>query len=396
MRCTSPRTRPRPGRRFSTSSRATRWPPPASHWPRQARAASGSLGAALAMVIGRSACRVAEADAPGFIAGWTLRWPIFPLPPAGVTGFYRPSVRFRARDPVLPARARCGCRRRRWTRPDAVLRVAIDGTPVHEARVGTMQRSAARLLAEVSAFMTPAPGRRADAGRGPRRAARAGGAGLHDRTVPAWARWPGRWRHEDRPRGLGRRDPRRRAAPAGAAAGQRPRAGRGPGGLAAAHRAGHDHRAGAEHYADHVKELAKELTVTAKDEPLVFLKTAGSVVGHRGCTPRPADAAFMHYECELAVVIGRTAARVKAADRDGARGRLHRVQRLRGARLTWKTGTRPNLRVKNRDGRHRARALAGRRRRRARFRMPSACAPSSTASLRSRATPRRWCTTSRR
>ena len=46
-------------------------------------------------------------------------------------------------------------------------------------------------------------------------------------------------------------------------------------------------------YADHVKELAKELTTTAKDEPLVFLKTPGSLVGHRGITQRPKDASFM-------------------------------------------------------------------------------------------------------
>lgn len=67
-------------------------------------------------------------------------------------------------------------------------------------------------------------------------------------------------------------------------------------------------------YADHVKELAKELTVTAKDEPLVFFKTAGSVVGHRGQTRRPADVGFMHYECELAVVIGRRCKNVSRAD----------------------------------------------------------------------------------
>ena len=40
-------------------------------------------------------------------------------------------------------------------------------------------------------------------------------------------------------------------------------------------------------YADHVKELAKELTVTTQDEPLVFLKGPNSLVGHQGAT-RPA------------------------------------------------------------------------------------------------------------
>ena len=66
-------------------------------------------------------------------------------------------------------------------------------------------------------------------------------------------------------------------------------------------------------YADHVKELAKELTVTAQDEPLVFLKGPNSVLGHRGVTRRPADVTFMHYECELAVIIGKAAKRVKRA-----------------------------------------------------------------------------------
>ena len=42
-------------------------------------------------------------------------------------------------------------------------------------------------------------------------------------------------------------------------------------------------------YADHVKELAKELTVSAKDEPLAFLKGPDALIGHRGRTRRPAD-----------------------------------------------------------------------------------------------------------
>ncbi|TDF62958.1 fumarylacetoacetate hydrolase family protein, partial [Cupriavidus sp. L7L] len=67
-------------------------------------------------------------------------------------------------------------------------------------------------------------------------------------------------------------------------------------------------------YADHVRELSKELTVTAKDEPLVFLKGPGTLIGHNAQTRRPKDATFMHYECELAVVIGKPAKGVKAAD----------------------------------------------------------------------------------
>jgi 5-oxopent-3-ene-1,2,5-tricarboxylate decarboxylase / 2-hydroxyhepta-2,4-diene-1,7-dioate isomerase len=101
-------------------------------------------------------------------------------------------------------------------------------------------------------------------------------------------------------------------------------------------------------YADHVKELAKELTVTTKDEPLVFLKGPGALVGHRGRTRRPADATYMHYECELAVVIGAPARHVKAS---------HALKHVAGytvcndyaVRDYLENWYRPNLRVKNRD-----------------------------------------------
>ena len=101
-------------------------------------------------------------------------------------------------------------------------------------------------------------------------------------------------------------------------------------------------------YADHAKELAKELTQTAKDEPLVFLKTPGSLIGHRGRTRRPADATFMHYECELAVVIGREARRVRKTDALGfvAGYTVANDYAIRDFLENW---YRPNLKVKNRE-----------------------------------------------
>jgi 5-oxopent-3-ene-1,2,5-tricarboxylate decarboxylase/2-hydroxyhepta-2,4-diene-1,7-dioate isomerase len=39
-------------------------------------------------------------------------------------------------------------------------------------------------------------------------------------------------------------------------------------------------------YADHARELAKELTIGAQDEPLAFLKAPNSLIGHRGFTRR--------------------------------------------------------------------------------------------------------------
>ena len=101
-------------------------------------------------------------------------------------------------------------------------------------------------------------------------------------------------------------------------------------------------------YADHVKELSRELTVGAKDEPLVFLKTAGAAVGHRGYTRRPRDATFMHYECELAVVIGATARQVTRSEamRHVAGYTVCNDYAVRDYLENW---YRPNLRVKNRD-----------------------------------------------
>jgi len=102
-------------------------------------------------------------------------------------------------------------------------------------------------------------------------------------------------------------------------------------------------------YADHVKELSKELTITTKDEPLVFLKSAGALIGHRGETRRPEGVAFMHYECELAVVIGKTAEGVK---RDQAMQHVagYTVCNDYAVRDHLENWYRPNLRVKNRDG----------------------------------------------
>ncbi len=98
-------------------------------------------------------------------------------------------------------------------------------------------------------------------------------------------------------------------------------------------------------YSDH----AKELSLNAQDEPLVFLKGPGSLLGHRGFTRRPADVRFMHYECELAVIIGREARGV---------GRAQAMQHVAGyciandyaIRDYLENWYRPNLRVKNRDG----------------------------------------------
>jgi 5-oxopent-3-ene-1,2,5-tricarboxylate decarboxylase / 2-hydroxyhepta-2,4-diene-1,7-dioate isomerase len=96
-------------------------------------------------------------------------------------------------------------------------------------------------------------------------------------------------------------------------------------------------------YADHAKELAFK----APDEPLVFVKGQSGLIGHRQHTIRPTGVQFMHYECELAVVIGRTAKQVRKADAyDFIAG--YTVANDYAIRDYLENWYRPNLRVKGR------------------------------------------------
>lgn len=112
------------------------------------------IGAALGIVIGRAACRVRASDAAAHIAGWTLMADLS-VPHAS---FYRPSVRFKARDGsclvgprVVPAAALAD--------PDALsMQITVDGKLVHVARTGGMRRPVAQLLQDVTEFMTLQPG----------------------------------------------------------------------------------------------------------------------------------------------------------------------------------------------------------------------------------------------
>ena len=107
------------------------------------------IGATLGCVIGRTACRVAENDALACIAGYVIVNDVS-VPHAS---YYRPSLRFKARDTFCPIgpfvpRDAVGS-------PDALnISVAIDGATVHRCSTAGLIRPVARLLAEVSDFMT--------------------------------------------------------------------------------------------------------------------------------------------------------------------------------------------------------------------------------------------------
>ncbi len=63
-------------------------------------------------------------------------------------------------------------------------------------------------------------------------------------------------------------------------------------------------------YGDHARELELE----RPEQPALFPKFRNALVGHRGAVVRPRGIAYMHYENELAVVIGRSCRRVREAD----------------------------------------------------------------------------------
>ncbi len=63
-------------------------------------------------------------------------------------------------------------------------------------------------------------------------------------------------------------------------------------------------------YADHATEMDVELPT----EPIPFVKPRNALLPHRQAVRYPAGTEYMHYEAELAVVIGRRGRRVKAAD----------------------------------------------------------------------------------
>lgn len=111
------------------------------------------VGANLGAVIGRTACRVGVAQALEFVAGYVVVNDLSVPHEA----FFRPSVRFKALDgscvigPAQPGACIAS--------PDRLaVRVFIDGELVQSTDTGQRTRPLAQLLADVTEFMTLAPG----------------------------------------------------------------------------------------------------------------------------------------------------------------------------------------------------------------------------------------------
>lgn len=97
-------------------------------------------------------------------------------------------------------------------------------------------------------------------------------------------------------------------------------------------------------YADHASELA----FAPPTEPLVFIKGANTLTGHKQPSYRPDDIEFMHYECELVAVIGKEG---KDISREEAMDYVagYTVCNDFAIRDYLENYYRPNLRVKSRD-----------------------------------------------
>ena len=112
------------------------------------------VGACLGLVIGRTACHVNEREALGYLAGYLivndLSVPHLP--------YYRPSVRAKARDGFCPLGPRVTAAAA-IADPDALrIRVFIGAELRQSASSADLVRPVARLLADVTEFMTLAPG----------------------------------------------------------------------------------------------------------------------------------------------------------------------------------------------------------------------------------------------
>jgi 5-oxopent-3-ene-1,2,5-tricarboxylate decarboxylase/2-hydroxyhepta-2,4-diene-1,7-dioate isomerase len=111
------------------------------------------IGANLGAVIGRTACRVSEAEALSCVAGYVIVSDLS----VPHESFYRPSVRLKALDgSCVIGRA---VAKDRVRNPDALaITVFVDGEPVQRTDTGSRIRPLARLLADVTDFMTLSPG----------------------------------------------------------------------------------------------------------------------------------------------------------------------------------------------------------------------------------------------
>jgi 5-oxopent-3-ene-1,2,5-tricarboxylate decarboxylase/2-hydroxyhepta-2,4-diene-1,7-dioate isomerase len=112
------------------------------------------VGACLGVVIGRTACAVSERSALDFVAGYLI------VNDASVPHavYYRPSIRLKARDGFCPMGPRVVPREAVPNPDNLSINVFVDGDLRQSASTAELVRPVARLLADVTDFMTLSPG----------------------------------------------------------------------------------------------------------------------------------------------------------------------------------------------------------------------------------------------
>lgn len=112
------------------------------------------VGGALGIVIGKTACNLSSDNAMEHVAGYTIVNDIS----VPHDSFYRPSIRFKARDGFCPIGPKV-VPRSVIPNPDALqMQVFVDGELTHETNTANRIRNVTQLLVDVTEFMTLQPG----------------------------------------------------------------------------------------------------------------------------------------------------------------------------------------------------------------------------------------------
>lgn len=107
-------------------------------------------GASLGVVLGRTASRLTLANAMEHVAGYTVVNDIS----VPHDSFYRPSVRFKARDGFCPLGPSVVPRDAVANPDNLTVQVFVNGVCQHTTTTGDRQRGVAQLLVDVTDFMT--------------------------------------------------------------------------------------------------------------------------------------------------------------------------------------------------------------------------------------------------
>jgi len=108
------------------------------------------IGACLGIVFGRKATRVSEQAALDYVAGYRIVADLC----VPHTSFYRPPMKQKCRDGFCPMAARTVPRSEVPNPDDLAIEVRIDGQAAQQAHTRDLIRPVARLIADVTRFMS--------------------------------------------------------------------------------------------------------------------------------------------------------------------------------------------------------------------------------------------------